>query len=400
MGIEWKKIDSVKNNNQELVEVRKCPICGNKTYKSFFKIENFQFFSDSNISKQVDINNVQCDNCLAVFMNPCYSKKGFPILFEEAGMSYGSSEGRPNEQVTWLKNRKLLNKEVRVLDIGCGSGNFLSCLPLDVAKVGVDIDKTSIDLAKEKYENIEFICSSFEDLNYQEDIDLITMYHVLEHLSNPKEVLIRLNDLSNENTKLLIEVPIIENGLTNDINGFFSVQHLTHFSRNSFKNILQLSGWEIVEWQEQKDYNGCRVLAQKGLKLDFANIESDNELINLYKYLSNWYKSLEDVENKIIKLEKKRYVIWGAGMHLEFLYQTTSLFKRDKDFIIIDSDKNKYNKTWRGIHIYPPEFLEELEKNSSIVVSSYGSQYRIEKYIKDKRDDVEVIKLYDYLKVY
>lgn len=400
MEIEWKKINSVKSNNLELVEVRKCPVCGDANYKSFFKIENFQFFSDSNISKQVDINNVQCDNCQAVFMNPCYSKKGFLILFEEAGMSYGSSEGRPNEQVTWLKKRNLLNKNVRVLDIGCGSGNFLSCLPLDVTKVGVDIDKTSIDIAKEKYKNIEFICSSFEDLKYQEDIDLITMYHVLEHLSNPKEVLERLYTLSNENTRLLIEVPIIENGLTNDINGFFSVQHLTHFSRNSFKNILQLSGWEIVEWEEQKDYNGCRVLAKKGIKLDSANIVSDNELINVYKYLSTWYKSLEDVENKIIKLEKKRYVIWGGGMHLEFLYQTTSLFKRDKDFIIIDSDKNKYNKTWRGIHIYPPEILEKVDENSSIVVSSYGSQYNIEKYIKDKRDDVEVIKLYDYLKVY
>ena len=398
MEFEWKKINVINSNNEDLLEYRSCPICGCDEYKSIFKLEKFQFFSDADKNKQADINSVQCEKCSAIFMNPCYSKKGFSILFEEAGMSYGSSDARPKEQVDWLNNYKLLEENARVLDIGCGTGNFLASVPQNIYKVGVDIDKTSISIAEENHKNIEFICSSFEDLIYEENIDLITMNHVLEHLSNPKEVLDTLYNLSNRETRLLIEVPIIENGLTNDINGFFSVQHLTHFSRNSFKNILVLSGWEIVKWEEQKDYNGCRVLAKKSSKT--KDIEySKHELINLYKYLSNWYKSICNVEEKIIKLEKERYVIWGAGMHLEFLHQTTSLFKTDKEFIIIDSDKNKHNKSWRGIAIYSPEILNELI-DESIIISSYGSQYKIEETIKSINSNIEIVKLYDYLKVY
>jgi FlaA1/EpsC-like NDP-sugar epimerase len=162
---------------------------------------------------------------------------------------------------------------------------------------------------------------------------------------------------------------------------------------------LKLSGWEVVKWEEQRDYNGCRVLAKKSFKI--KDIDSSKyELITLYTYLSNWYKSICDVEEKIIKLEKKRYIIWGAGMHLEFLYQTTSLFKTDKEFIIIDSDKNKHNKSWRGIAIYHPNILNELNENDSIIISSYGSQDKIEKFIKEIKDDIDTIKLYDYLKVY
>ena len=86
-------------------------------------------------------------------------------------------------------------------------------------------------------------------------------------------------------------------------------------------------------------------------------------------------------------------------MHLEFLYQTTSLFKTDKEFIIIDSDKNKYNKSWRGIAIYPPEILNQLI-DESIIISSYGSQDRIEKVIKDIKNDIDIIKLYNYLRIY
>ena len=54
----------------------------------------------------------------------------------------------------------------------------------------------------------------------------------------------------------------------------------------------------------------------------------------------------------------------------------------NKEFIIIDSDKNKHNKSWRGIAIYPPEILNQLI-DESIIISSYGSQDRIEKFIKE-----------------
>ena len=61
------------------------------------------------------------------------------------------------------------------------------------------------------------------------------MFHVLEHLKNPLETLINILKSAHQTTYLLIEVPILENGFTNDINGFFSAQHLTHFSRQSLK---------------------------------------------------------------------------------------------------------------------------------------------------------------------
>jgi hypothetical protein len=67
-----------------------------------------------------------------------------------------------------------------------------------------------------------------------------------------------------------------------------------------------------------------------------------------------------------------------------------------EEFIIIDSDKNKYNKSWRGIAIYPPEILNQLI-DESIIISSYGSQDSIEKFIKENNKRVEIIKLYNYI---
>lgn len=401
--MRWKKIHHhINKDNNRLLQYRPCPICDHTESKSLLFFENFQFFSDSDLPKQVDLHEKQCRNCGAIYLNPCYSNEGFSILFDEAGKSYGSTEGRPTEQMNWLNEKNLLKDSFKILDIGCGTGHFLASLPKNVNKVGVDIDAPSIELARTLSPEIEFICSGFDDLEYSAPIDVITMFHVLEHLPNPKSTLQRLYDLSNKDTKLVIEVPIIENGLTNDINGFFSVQHLTHFSRNSLRNILELVGWQIIDWLEQKDYNGCRILAIKSIPIQYINTK-EVETIHAQKYMSHWYKSLSHAEEKILSLNCEYCIIWGAGMHLEFLYQTTSLFSKNINFVIVDSDLNKQNKSWRGINIYNPNIIKDLKDNEKIVyiISSYGKQDHIEKALKhlsNKQD--QVIKLYDYLKVY
>ncbi|MDX1809323.1 MAG: class I SAM-dependent methyltransferase [Sulfurospirillaceae bacterium] len=401
MRLIWNTIaDKYHCHNEEYLIYRACPICKADNSKTILTIDNFQFFSDDVTSKQVNIHQKQCKKCGTIYMNPCYSNKGFEILFAEAGQSYGSTSARPTEQVDWLNQHNLLQDNSRLLDIGCGTGNFLASLPKSIRKVGVDIDAPSIQIGKENHQEIEFICSSFEDLEYKEEIDTITMFHVLEHLPKPLETLQRLYKLSNTNTQLVIEVPIIENGLTNDINGFFSAQHLTHFSRMSFKNVLALSGWGVIDWLEQKDYNGCRVLAKKQSKTQDIEIGSE-EFLNTYNYLSYWYHSVANIEKKILDITSKRCIIWGGGMHLEFLYQMTSLFNKGIEFIVVDSDKNKQHKSWRGINIYPPSILEDFTENIPLIISSYGGQNSISVAATSLGIKANnIIKLYDNLRVY
>lgn len=401
MRIVWNTLKRISHTDTtDYLQNRPCPICKKSENKTVLTLNNFQFFSDESFAKQIDIQQRQCNSCGAVFMNPCYSNRGFEVLFSEASQSYGSTSIRPLEQVRWLQQYHLLESGHRVLDIGCGTGNFLSNLPEEILKVGVDIDLPSIQIAKEKYPTIEFICSSFENLTYDATINTITMFHVLEHLPNPLETLQRLYHLSDNSTKLVVEIPIIENGFTNDINGFLSVQHLTHFSRTSFKNILALSGWEVLEWLEQKEYNGCRILAQKGLPAQTI-LKGHNEYLNVYHYLSHWYQSIGEIEKKILSQKIEKCVIWGAGMHLEFLYQLTSLFHQNMECIIVDSDKNKQLKSWRGLMIYDPHILTTLEQPVSVLISSYGGQNSIyQAALSFGIPEKNIIKLYDHIRVY
>ena len=402
MNLNWKKINVINNSNEKLLLMdRPCPVCQHDQSSTVLTLNNFQFFSDSDHNpKQATLQEQICDHCQTLFLNPCYSNVGFSILFEEAGQSYGSTQQRPLEQFNWINNRvQLANSSF--LDIGCGSGSFLASLPNNIKKVGIDIDQQSINMARENNTDITFLCSAFENISYNETVDVMTMFHVLEHLQNPLQTLQRLHEIANNNTKFIVEVPIIENGLTNDINGFFSAQHLTHFSRNSFKNILSLAGWKIIEWQEQSDYNGCRVLAEKHTSNSTLSIEHNQKKL-LYRYLQNWYKSIAKAEEKLQEINSKQCIIWGGGMHLEFIYQISSLFDKGIEFIIVDKDKNKQGKTWRGLDILSPDIISNVNsENVTFIVSSYGNQKAIRnEIIKFGIDKTQIITLYDYINVY
>lgn len=128
-AIAWAKIDSFNGNHTSpaLTYYRPCPICGSLKSKAVLELSDFQFYSDSaDQPKRVDVRENICLDCFALYLNPCYSNYGFRVLFAEAGQSYGSTEGRPQEQIDWLSVRGLLNDDSSLLDVGCYDGSFLS----------------------------------------------------------------------------------------------------------------------------------------------------------------------------------------------------------------------------------------------------------------------------------
>lgn len=387
--LRWAKVDCYLGNfsSPALTYHRPCPICGSLKCRVVLELHDFQFYSDSaTIPKRVNVKENMCLDCGALYLNPCYSEYGFSVLFAEAGQSYGSTEGRPQEQIEWLEARGLLDEGSSVLDVGCYDGSFLARLPDHVQKLGVDIDAPAIERGRLKHSKsgIRFIHGDFEHFQFSGSPPAaITMFHVLEHLPRPVEVLKKLRSIASPATKLIVEVPILENGKTNDINGFFSVQHMTHFTRSSLESCLSLGGWNIDEKLEQPDYNGCRVLATANevaeVKPSHTSIPEDWK--SLTDYLSAWYHAIGAAQQRLRSMPNaENIVIWGGGAHTEFLYQVTAAFFSDKSihFVIVDSDPLKHGKTWRGIGIYPPELVSEVDWSSAVLlVSSYGGQESI-----------------------
>lgn len=407
MGLRWAPVDSGPRgwSDPALSTHRPCPVCGSLRARAFLELADYQFYADDrDAPKRMSIRDVQCASCFAAFLNPVYTDVGFQLLFAQAEKSYGATAGRAQEEVHWLAEHGLLKEGAAVLDIGCYDGDLLALMPRGVRCMGVDIDATAIARGRQRLgEAAELVVGDFASFSVSTPPDLMTMFHVLEHLPYPVPILTRLREAAHEGSRLVVEVPVLEGRPTNDLVGFFTAQHTTHFSRRSLANCLARGGWRIVEWLQQPDYNGCRVLCEP-TQPDSATVGDPEDAVRVRETLTRWHRAAIDVTHATAPLaEAERCIVWGGGMHVEHLYAATPFFQSHpaREYVIVDSDPAKQGDTWRGIDIrVPAEALGEADAAGvPLLVSSYGSQPEIARAAAELGAR-QIVTLYDEVSTY
>jgi 2-polyprenyl-3-methyl-5-hydroxy-6-metoxy-1,4-benzoquinol methylase len=152
-----------------------------------------------------------------------------------------------------LKSKILGSK---ILDFGCGNGNFLlKSMNFATLVQGVEIEKR----VQKYFEGSKLkIWSSLEDLkiNTKVKFDLITSFHVFEHLEDPLFILKYLASLLSEKGEIIIEVPSSEDALLtlyncNEFANFtYWSQHLYLFNQNTLSELVKKSGLKL-NWVKQ-----------------------------------------------------------------------------------------------------------------------------------------------------
>lgn len=379
--LRWSAIDSFVGNHgaPELTFHRPCPICGQTVSRELVALRDHQFFTDdARRPKRADVRFVQCRGCFAVFLNPCYTDRGFEVLFEEAGASYGTTDVRAGEQRRCLEDLELLRPEMTVLDIGCNDGAFLAELPAGIKKIGVDMDAPAIRRGQERYgAELELVLGAVETLELSAAPDLVTLFNVLEHVTEPVELLRSLRRRARPGTKIIVEVPLVECFADGDnLTAMFSIQHPTHFTWGSVQHALARSGWRMI-WRHESGWG--RFLAEPCDAGEGSAAPGDHQWAN--RLLAGYAAAMVRAEAAVDAFpDAPRYAIWGAGIHTEMLYHATSLFSRrlDRQYVLLDRDPLKHGRSWRGISIYPVERIADvLDGSTPLLASSFYSWQEI-----------------------
>ncbi len=119
----------------------------------------------------------------------------------------------------WSKRLDLLRRagpRVRVLDIGAGIGSFLFLARqrFGWAVTGTEVSTAAVRIARERYA-LDLLLGSADDLALiPGSFDLITLWHVLEHVPSPSQTLKLCHELLAPNGLLAIAVPNDDNART------------------------------------------------------------------------------------------------------------------------------------------------------------------------------------------
>jgi len=130
-----------------------------------------------------------------------------------------------------------------LLDIGCGTGDFLAAAKNNGWSVtGIEPNENARTKANTKTNNSVFETLKLESLP-ENSFDVITLWHVLEHLPDLESHVNVFRKLLKPNGSLIIAVPNYKSFDANHYKQFWAAydmpRHLWHFSQTSIKKLFQ-----------------------------------------------------------------------------------------------------------------------------------------------------------------
>jgi 2-polyprenyl-3-methyl-5-hydroxy-6-metoxy-1,4-benzoquinol methylase len=278
-----------------------CPVCGSQEIPVVLEAE------DHLVSRET-FKISECNSCKLRFTNPRPDSEDLGKYYKSEDYVSHTNQGnniinrayKIARYFTLRGKEKLIRKASStrtLLDIGCGTGQFLEHSKNNGWKInGVEIDPAARALASQTTQTE--IYDKLESIDRKE-FQVITLWHVLEHLPDLAKSITEIKNLLAKNGSLFIAVP---NYLSYEAKKFgqhwaaYDVpRHLYHFSPQSMQTLAKNNGLKIVKTIPMRlDSYYISLLSNKQHlgKNHFINSFITGLLSNIYAKKSNNYSSL------------------------------------------------------------------------------------------------------------
>lgn len=237
-----------------MTSVSKCPLCDSNNWNEHLRCKDFTVTHEIFTLKK-------CASCNFIVTSPRPDDAQLPKYYQSSDyISHSSKASSIIDRVyllvrsfalQWKLNivNKYSHTSKTILDYGCGTGNFLkTCQSAGWKIQGVEPTATARDKAIENTNE-----SIVEDLSLLEKkkFGVITLWHVLEHVSDFSPLISNLASVLDDHGTVFIAVPNYESHDAKHYKeywaGYDVPRHLWHFSRKNISDILSQNGFQIKE---------------------------------------------------------------------------------------------------------------------------------------------------------
>ncbi len=237
------------------METIKCPICQSSNHAEFLKT-----YDRFDPERQARFILVKCQRCEFVFLNPrpdeneivqYYTSEDYdPFISLESATSLRTRlyAAFRRSNLSWkAKQIKKFAPPGNLLDYGCATGEFIQFMnEKGWQGYGLEVDRKARQFGLAQGLNI---VETIDQLSTNIQYDVVTLWHVLEHIHQLDPVLGFFSENIRESGYLIIAVPNLD---SSDFKKYGhrwialdAPRHLYHFNQSSIERLLRPSGFQL-----------------------------------------------------------------------------------------------------------------------------------------------------------
>ncbi len=324
-----------------------------------------------------------CPGCglaqLTVLPVPYYREVIRAAAFSEEMRAF-----REKQFGSFVKKYRLKGK--KVLELGCGRGEYLSIMKRQGVKAfGLEYSRPAVEYCRSFGLRVErgYLSTGSKSIKHS-PFDAFYIMNFLEHFPDPKSSLESMRDNLRDGGIGLIEVPNFDMIVKKQLFSEFIKDHLLYFTKDTLDIALKLSGFEVLEskviWH---DYIISAVVRKRE-----------------HPALESFYGSLQNIRKELSaflgKYKKGTIAVWGASHQALAVMALAEL--KGKICYVVDSAPFKQGKYTTATHIpiVSPDLLDLRPVNAIIIMAaSYSDE--VARIIKKKHGkNIKTAILRDY----
>jgi SAM-dependent methyltransferase len=231
----------------------KCALCGHDEAELLFTGRDRLH----NVPGEFDV--VRCKNCSMVYLNPRPVWAEVEEYYPADYAPYAQGTAPPLQRLIQsggLRRKQRLVQNCKtsgsLLDVGCGSGDFIRFMAQSGGWTVFGLEQNAqAACSAAQISGAQVFCGRLEDADYApRSFDVITMWHVMEHLADPRSALNTVRRWLKPDGRLVLAVPVLDSVDAKLFGPYWSgydvPRHLFTYSVATLSSMLTCAGFASI----------------------------------------------------------------------------------------------------------------------------------------------------------